>query len=67
MTDITMYSKQWCPYCRAASATLDARNLEYKTIEVTGNHAAFEEMLTKSGRHTVPQIFFGDEHIGGGD
>lgn len=67
MTDITMYSKQWCPYCRAARATLDARGLEYNVIEITGNQQALEEMLDKAGRHTVPQIFFGDEHIGGFD
>ena len=67
MTEITMYSKQWCPYCRAARSTLDARGLEYQVIEVTGNQQAFEEMLAKAGRQTVPQIFFGEEHIGGFD
>jgi glutaredoxin 3 len=67
MSAITVYHKDYCPYCKAARQMLDEQGLEYELIEVTHDPAAFSEMLTRSNRRTVPQIFFGDQHIGGFD
>lgn len=67
MTTITIFHKDYCPYCRNALKIFKAYGLKYKAIEVTDNPAAFAKMAAKSGRRTVPQIFFGNTHIGGHD
>lgn len=67
MRNITIYHKDYCPYCRAALHMLDAAGLQYQAIEVTHDPAAFTEMVARSGRRTVPQIFFAGRHIGGYD
>ena len=67
MTTVTIYHKDYCPYCRNAKKILKAYGLKYKAIEVTNNPAEFAKMVARSGRRTVPQIFFGDTHIGGHD
>lgn len=65
MHPITMYSSNWCGFCRAAKALLKERGLEFQEIDVTADPNRKMEMMERSGRRTVPQIFFGDEHIGG--
>ncbi|MEM7612964.1 MAG: glutaredoxin 3, partial [Pseudomonadota bacterium] len=68
MAEITVYSKGYCPYCSAAKALLDAKGAEYTLIDVTTDAAARDEMLQRSnGARTVPQIFIGEQHIGGFD
>ena len=68
MSKITVFHKDYCPYCRAAKQVLDASGRDYTEIEVTHDARAFGEMVARSGgRRTVPQIFFGDTHIGGYD
>ena len=67
MNTITLYHKDYCPYCKQAKKTLEAYGLEYTAIEVTNNPVEFANMARRSGRRTVPQIFFGDRHIGGMD
>ena len=62
---MTVYSKDYCPYCKAAKSLLTSRGLSFKEIDVQVEPDKFGEMLTRSRRRTVPQIFFGDEHIGG--
>lgn len=64
---VTIYSKEYCPYCRAAKRILQARGLEYSEVDVEAHPEKLAEMLTRSGRRTVPQIFFDDTHIGGHD
>ena len=67
MTAITIYTKDYCPYCKAAKSTLEHKGWEYEEIDVADNEGALAEMLQRSQRRTVPQIFFGDTHIGGYD
>lgn len=62
-----VYSKDYCPYCKAAKRILEARGVEYEEIDVQLRPDKLSEMISKSGRRTVPQIFFGDTHIGGHD
>jgi glutaredoxin 3 len=64
---VTIYSKDYCPYCKAAKRILQARGLEYIEIDVAVYPEKLAEMLSRSGRRTVPQIFFDDAHIGGHD
>lgn len=68
MQPVTIYSTPICPYCVAAKRLLDAKGVSYKNIDVMAEPHLREEMMKKSGgRHTVPQIFVGDTHVGGND
>lgn len=67
MTNVTIYSKDYCPYCKAAKQILQARGVEYTEIDVQIHPEKLAEMVSLSKRRTVPQIFFDDLHIGGHD
>ncbi len=67
MKNVTIYSKDYCPYCKAAKRILQSRGVEYNEIDVQIHPEKLAEMIAFSKRRTVPQIFFGDEHIGGHD
>jgi glutaredoxin 3 len=62
---IVMYVTDWCPYCARARALLDSKGVAVEEIDVDAVPGARSEMLARSGRCTVPQIFIGDEHVGG--
>jgi len=64
---IEIYTKPLCPYCHRAKALLDSKGLSYEEFEVSTNQEHLQEMLERSGRRTVPQIFINDQHIGGSD
>jgi len=67
MNKIEVYSKSWCPYCNKAKALLKSKGLEYQEIDTTDNEAREREMIERSRRQTVPQIFIDDQSIGGYD
>ena len=67
MTDVTIYTKFYCPYCARAKALLDSKGVAYHEIEVAHDPALQAEVQERSQRRTVPQIFLGDLHIGGSD
>ncbi len=68
MTDITIYTKSTCPYCRKAKALLDAKGQSYKEIDILEHPDRRPEMIERAhGRTTVPQIFINSQHIGGCD
>jgi glutaredoxin 3 len=62
---VTVYSQPFCGYCSAAKRLLDRKGVEYTEIDVMLDPEKRTEMVERSGRQTVPQIFFGDRHIGG--
>jgi len=62
-----MYESNWCGFCRAAKRLLASKGWEYQSLVVDGNSDLRSEMTAKTGRTSVPQIFFGDTHIGGFD
>ncbi|HTY49609.1 MAG TPA: glutaredoxin 3 [Steroidobacteraceae bacterium] len=62
-----MYATHWCPYCARARELLQARGAAVREIDVDADPAARQEMLTRSGRRTVPQIFINGTHVGGCD
>lgn len=64
---IIMYESNWCGFCRAAKRLLDAKGWDYKSKIVDGNAELRQQMIERSGRTSVPQIFFGERHIGGFD
>ncbi|MFC6671171.1 glutaredoxin 3 [Marinobacterium aestuariivivens] len=67
MSDILIYTTTWCPYCVRAKMLLDHKALEYREINLDQEPAKRLEMMERSGRRTVPQIFIGDTHVGGCD
>ena len=65
MPDLQIYSLEWCPYCIKAKALLKAKEIPYRETDVTHDQEQAIEMIERSGRNSVPQIFLDDEHIGG--
>ena len=64
---IVVYRTPWCPYCDRARALLEAKGVPFEEIDVAAQPEQREEMIRRSGRRTVPQIFIGERHIGGSD
>lgn len=68
MAKVEMYSKGWCSYCMRAKSLLTRKGISYREYDVSNDPQRFQEMLSRSGgRPTVPQIFIGNQHIGGSD
>jgi thioredoxin reductase (NADPH) len=68
MVSIVLYTKQSCPYCVMAKRLLMQKEQEWTEIDVEEDAAKRNEMVLRSGgRRTVPQIFIGDQHVGGFD
>ena len=67
MPRVQMYSKSTCPYCFRAADLLRAKGVEVETISLDAGGPKRDEMIQRSGRTTVPQIFIGDRHVGGCD
>jgi alkyl hydroperoxide reductase subunit F len=63
--DLQIYSLEWCPYCIKAKALLKAKDIPYRETDVTYDHEQALEMVERSGRNSVPQIFVNGEHVGG--
>jgi glutaredoxin 3 len=64
---VLVYSQPFCGYCTAAKRLLEQKGVEYTEIDVLRDPSKREEMIERSGKQTVPQIFFGARHIGGFD
>jgi glutaredoxin 3 len=62
-----MYATNWCGYCARARALLESKNVPFEEIDVDARPEARAEMMARSGRRTVPQIFIGETHVGGSD
>jgi glutaredoxin 3 len=67
MNQATLYTTAICPYCIAAKNYLRNRGIGYEEVRVDLDPVRREEMLAKARRTSVPQIFFGDVHVGGFD
>lgn len=60
-----MYSTRLCPYCRMAEALLARKGVQARKIMVDEEPAQRDEMLRRTGRKSVPQIYIGERHVGG--
>lgn len=67
MPEILIYTTNICPYCMMAKRLLDKKGLTYTEINVDAELGLREEMMLKTNRRTVPQIYIGDYHVGGFD
>jgi glutaredoxin 3 len=65
---VLMYSTKVCPYCVRAEQLLKQRGVnEIEKILIDVDPVKRDEMMTRTGRRTVPQIYIGDTHVGGFD
>ena len=67
MPEILIYTTKICPYCVMAKRLLDKKGASYIEINVDTQAGLREEMMRKTKRRTVPQIYIGDLHVGGFD
>lgn len=67
MAKVTIYTRPFCGYCARALKLLNDKAADFTEIEAGMDPALRKEMMDRSGRATFPQIFVGDEHIGGCD
>ncbi len=68
MADVTIYTRQFCPYCTRAVSLLKSKNVKFNEIDAGMDAAKKAEMVERSGGgRTFPQIFIGETHIGGCD
>jgi glutaredoxin 3 len=63
---VVIYTRQFCGFCTAAKRLLDGKGVTYVEHDATGRPELRVEMIQRAnGRHTFPQIFIGDVHVGG--
>lgn len=67
MANVTIYGTDTCAYCGAARMLLTKKGATIDDVLVHTDASKHDEMLERSGRTSVPQIFIGDRHIGGFD
>lgn len=67
MAAVVIYSTPWCPYCVRAKRLLSDKGVGFTDIDVSADPALRQEMTRLSGRTSVPQIWIGEQHIGGCD
>ena len=68
MQRVIMYATGWCPYCLRAEKLLRARGIsEIEKIRIDLEPERRAEMMEKTGRRSVPQIYIGETHVGGFD
>jgi glutaredoxin 3 len=65
--EVTMYSSDYCGYCVRARHLLESKGADVIELNVDGDGNLRKQMKQKSGCHTVPQIWIGEQHIGGCD
>ena len=64
---VVMYATGWCPYCTRARQLLERKQVSFELIDIDGSRELRQQMIARSGRTSVPQIFIGDTHVGGCD
>ena len=67
MKKVIIYSTRICPYCVRAKNFFNKKEIDYIEIMIDQNPSLIKEMIEKSGRQSVPQIFIDDYHVGGFD
>ena len=60
-----MYTTRFCPYCVAARRLLQQLDIDFEDVAVDGNAGLRSEVMQASGQRTVPQVWIGEQHIGG--
>ena len=65
---VFMYAKKVCPYCTMAEKLLQMKGVQQiEKVYIDGDDSLRDQMIEKTGRRTVPQIYIGETHVGGYD
>jgi glutaredoxin 3 len=67
VNDVVIYTTTYCGYCYRAKALLDKRSIPYREVDVTNDRLMRRELIERTRRYTVPQIFIAGQSIGGSD
>jgi len=67
LASIEMFIKPTCPYCMAAKRLLTTKGQSWNEVDISVEPERHGEMVERSGRTSVPQIWIGDRHVGGFD
>lgn len=67
MAQVVMYATKQCPYCVRAERLLQRKGVAFSKILIDDQPHLMQEVIEKTGRYTVPQIFIGPTHVGGYD
>lgn len=67
MKPVVIYTSAWCPFCMRAKQLLDEKGVAFEEIKVDGKPNVRAAMAEKAGRTSVPQIWIGEQHVGGCD
>jgi glutaredoxin 3 len=67
MAHVEIFTTRLCPYCIRAKSLLKSKGVVYHEVDVTGNGTARQQLATRTGRRTVPQIFINGRSVGGFD
>ncbi len=67
MAKVTIYTTRFCPYCIRAKQLLGSKGVDYEEIAVDGRRDMRQQLFERTGQSTVPQIWIGDDHVGGCD
>lgn len=67
MPEVVMYCTDVCPYCQRAERLLKSKGVKIRKIRVDEDRGKLKEMIKRTGRNTVPQIYIGKKHVGGFD
>jgi len=65
MPKVTMYTTMICPYCVRAKHLLQRKRVDFEEVRIDLDQEQMQIMMERSRRHTVPQIFIDDLHVGG--
>jgi glutaredoxin 3 len=67
MSEVTIYTTATCGYCQMAKRLLAQKGIAAKEVDVGVDHLLMRDMMQRTGRRTVPQIYIGEQHVGGYD
>lgn len=67
MARIEIYTKPTCPFCVGAKRLLESKDQRWSEVDIAAQPERREEMIRRAGRHTVPQVWIDDRHVGGYD
>lgn len=67
MPEIIIYTGRLCPYCTMAKRLIERKGARYTEIDVDSEPGLRQQLMDKTKRRTIPQIYIGDRHIGGFD
>lgn len=67
MAEVVIYTTQVCPYCVRAKQLLSRKGVAYREVDVSNDVEQRTQLVQRTRQRTVPQIFIGEQHIGGCD